>query len=225
MSIIIKNRGNQVIIEGVGTFAADALRWEEQGAFVSIYDTDQNRYVLYRARVEVLQDVSGEPLVALDQATGEPVSPLETVVQNKLDTAPVRFAVRNRQERHYVGSGTWTKLVNCWDDVYLESEDFDTALGRFVAPRTGEYQFGAHVSMYLYDTKKLIVALYKNGSRFALLGRGTAGADDICGFGGGLLVAMQAGDYAECWVYQNAANNNFTYPYGGYNTFWGYLND
>ena len=100
-----------------------------------------------------------------------------------LDTAAVRFGARNDGARQSFPSGQWSRLSTALNDVYLPHPAYDAAQGRFVAPVDGVYCLGALSTFSMSNGKKLITALYVNGRRFVLLGRGTAGASDYTGFG------------------------------------------
>lgn len=77
--IKIRTFEDKVTLGGIGTFSAKALRWDDLGnGLLSVFHLNEERYLLSRARVELLQDTTGQPLVSdgqsLDEAVEEKVT-------------------------------------------------------------------------------------------------------------------------------------------------------
>lgn len=73
MQILAKQ--DKIIIEGVGTFPAAALRFEYLGdGRFSIYDTWLKRYQLWNARAETIIDEGGRPLIGAAQSVEQAFS-------------------------------------------------------------------------------------------------------------------------------------------------------
>lgn len=222
--IQITSREDKIVIQGVGTFPAAALEFrEEQNGRLSVFNTWENRFVVFQARLEIVSDEAGQSLLSDGQT-------IEDAVAEKLPPVPpinaptvVEFGARNKNGVDSLPNARFTKLSQSWDEVYLPHPAFNAATGRFTAPYKGNYVIGAHVTMEIDDGKKLIVAVHKNGSRFGLLGRGVPGNRNYTGYGGSILVPLRVNDYVEVFVYQDSGNGNRTIGSTGYQSFWGYL--
>ena len=222
--IQITTREDKIIIQGIGTFPAAALEFrQEANGRLSVFNTWENRFVIFQARSEVVSDEGGNQLITGSQT-------IEQAVAEKLPAAPpinaptvVEFGAKNKNGRDSLPNAAFTKLTQSWDEVYLPHAAFNAATGRFTAPYRGNYVFGAHVTMQINDGNKLIVALHKNGNRFGLLGRGVSRNRNYTGFGGSMLVPLRVNDYVEVFVYQDGGNGNSTISSTGYQSFWGYL--
>ncbi len=84
--IQIKTRGDKIIIEGIGTFPAEALEFrQEANGRLSVFNTWENRFVVFEARSEVISDEAGKQLVGTGQTLSEAVT-------QKLPVAPTGAA-------------------------------------------------------------------------------------------------------------------------------------
>jgi len=120
-----------------------------------------------------------------------------------------------------VPNATWTK-------INVTTEDFDTddwfASSRFTPQEEGWYLIGGIcTAAYLADGSKIISAVYKNGSLYGLLGRGTVGGADYAGMSGAIPVYFNGTtDYVEMYGYHNHGS---AADFGGnirYQHFWGF---
>jgi hypothetical protein len=106
-----------------------------------------------------------------------------------------------------------TKISNFTLVDHDPSTCWSIANQRFVAKKAGLYWFAATVSVdHLEDGKRMVVWLYKNGSDYAMIGRGISGDKDVsnqpAGFSGGILMRLAVNDFVE--VYGYTANTNAT---------------
>ena len=130
------------------------------------------------------------------------------------------FSARNKDgTSQTIPTSTWTK-VNVFDDIIFDT-DGAYSNGTFTAQFDGYYLFGSLVTMVIESTKKLIVSLYKNGTLYALLGRGTSASQDLTGFGGAFIVPATVGDTFEIYIYHNNSVDTDTDYHLGYCTFYG----
>lgn len=114
-------------------------------------------------------------------------------------------------------------------DVFSEDADpegwFNDATGRFTPGIEGYYQVNAQITILsVTDGSKMIVQLYKNGSREVILGRGVSGGTDYNGYGGSHVVYMNGTtDYLEILAYQNTGSNQTIGGTDGYSSFSAFL--
>lgn len=115
-----------------------------------------------------------------------------------------------------VTNNSWTRIT-----FTTEQEDTDNAWdnSRFTVPagKGGMYLFtGLCTVQNLNDGSKMVVAIRINGVLAFLLSRGTVGATDIAGFGGAARYLLNAGDYAEMYVFHDHGSDRSTFPSSGY---------
>lgn len=135
------------------------------------------------------------------------------------------FMVKNlyNTTQTFTQASVWTKIDAVWDDIIYNSDGwFDSTNARFSASESGLYMVGAFITLeYLSIDKKLIVALYKNGTFFTTLGRGVTPVQDTFGTGGSTIMFLSPGDYVEVYIYCNDTTLPPTHYRAGYCSFWG----
>lgn len=123
-----------------------------------------------------------------------------------------------------VNNATWTKVSN----TVLKSAEIDStggnyATARYTASVAGDYYVGGLVTFAnVGDQKKGIVAIYKNGSLYNLLARGTTSGTDLNGWAGGTALTLSASDYVELYVYHNHGSALNIGTVAGYCHFYGW---
>lgn len=130
-----------------------------------------------------------------------------------------------------VAGSTWVKITNCNTVVRDPVLQWDTTNKKFIPKRKGRWKIGACQVLGsgapLADGKKVIVTLYKNGTRHKLLSRGyTGGAAASAGFGSMVdIVLTSLTDYIEIYIfhddttsdnYLDATYNYFTATWEGF---------
>jgi len=145
-----------------------------------------------------------------------------TVTIDDLEDLP-GFILRNISATQTIPPTAWTK-VTVWDTEAVDDQNAASA-GRVTPTVAGRYLVSS-LATYVSITagNKVIVALYKNGSIYALLGRGAVGGTDFAGFGGSAMVEVNGTtDYLEIYTYHNESGNATLSSGAGYNHFSGVL--
>lgn len=113
-----------------------------------------------------------------------------------------------------VSATTFVKMQAALDAEDLDnSSSWDNSAGTFTARRAGNYLVAAHAQLKaVADGVSIIVAVYKNGSLHASLGRAYASAASAHpGAGGATVVPLAAGDTVELYVYNGGGTSYTTY--------------
>lgn len=120
---------------------------------------------------------------------------------------PHYFAVRNSASGAATANA-WTKATLFDTKSFDPDNAYSTANSRFTcttAALAGVWQISAELCQNVSAGDKLIVAVYKNGTLYRLLGRGSSSITDVYGVGGSSLVSLALNDYVEIYYYTTSA--------------------
>lgn len=117
--------------------------------------------------------------------------------------SPHYFTAHNSTSANATANA-WTKAT-LFDTKLLDSDNaYSTSSARFTcttAALAGVWQISAVLSQNVSANSKLVVAVYKNGTLYRLLGRGSSAITDVSGVSGSALVPLALNDYVEIYYY------------------------
>lgn len=155
---------------------------------------------------------SGE--LALDTSTGDLYGGLENSVSclnfRGLLSNSKAFIARNGTSTKSIAANGWVEVTGgLFTNDYDSKNWHNTSTGRFQPTEEGLYLVGGGLVFQSFeDGKKLIVALYKNGTLHTILARGVAGGSDYMGLSGNVIVEMNGTtDYCTLAVYHNCSSS------------------
>lgn len=203
----VEDSGGVIKASGVGTYTAS-------GNVITRTASDTWSY-----------DTADTPDVTKNRTTNKTLSAGTHTVRCDAvaDNFPNGYAAVFSSATQTIAPSTFVKVTNIGGNVESDINGWwDGANFRFTPAKLGSFlitglaTFGSQV-----DGTYQIVMLYKNGSLYKLLGRGTHGASSssLAGFGGATIAESTAlTDYYEMYVYGN--DSAFTLvPNPGYSTF------
>lgn len=158
-----------------------------------------------------IQDADGDTKVDTEESADEDkirmdVAGVEAFLLHDdgiLDLAKQSRARGYRSAAQSIPDSTYTK-VEIDTEVFDEQNELDVATNhRFTASVAGYYYcYGIVTLVNLGDGKKIIVAIYVNGTN-AGYARTTVGGTDYAGMAASIVQYLEANDYVELYVYHN----------------------
>ena len=210
VSYVVEDSGGSIKVAGIGTYVAatdDITRndtWNYNGTVV---DKNPSTNITLSGGTHTIRCdmVGAEAQKAYDAEYGYGFSAISTTGSEPLPSA------------------TWTAITGATFDSVEYNKDSVFSNGVFTPSKTGIYLItGIITARDLEADEKMIVAIYKNGVLYRLLGRGTSGgvAADYAGYGGAAQVVVDdITDTYDLRVYQGGAATNTVGNVRGYNTF------
>lgn len=146
-------------------------------------------------------DILGQ---AVDLATAQ------TITGDKTFDGAISAAATSLTRIRAYKSAAQTITKNSWEKVELDAETYDSkgefASYKFTATVAGYYLVIAHAGMVMELGKKLLVAIYKNGSAISYSSQEAVTATDVF-IDVEDILSLAVGDYVEMYVYHgNGAN-------------------